>query len=76
VDEEKSRVTIKYHQDNWKIYSLLGGASLIFKEEIVGTAHIFRMRYLEPQIICDQTFKDVCKEAGLKGVAFQDAIKN
>lgn len=76
LDEGLSRVTVEhrtYKGQSWKGYSLLGGASLVFREEVVGSAHIFRMRYLVPQVICDQELQDTCKKAGLKGISFHDA---
>lgn len=76
VDEGASRIKVEhrtYKGQPWKGYNLLGGASLIFKEDVIGAAHIFRMRYMEPQIICDQQLKDACKISGLKGIKFRDA---
>jgi Protein of unknown function (DUF1629) len=73
VDEEKSRVKIKHYDSDYKVYDLMGGASLVFKEEVVGSAHIFRLRFLHPRIICDQSVKDACKDAGLRGIRFVDA---
>jgi Protein of unknown function (DUF1629) len=72
VDEMASRLGI-YDARGRKIYSLAGGASLVFKEDVVGSAHIFRMAYLKPQVIGDQQLKDSCKAAGLKGITFVDA---
>jgi hypothetical protein len=46
VDEERSSLKIEYDpQRDWKGYSLLGGATLIFKDDVVGSSHIFRMRF-------------------------------
>jgi len=74
VDEAASRVKIKYDPIyGIKSYSLAGGASLIFKEDVVGSAHVFRVFHLKPAIICDQQLKDACKGAGLKGITFKDA---
>jgi Immunity protein family (Imm11) len=76
VDEGSSRVKVEnrtYQGQPWKGYSLLGGASLIFREDVVGSAHIFRMRYLTPQVICDQDVGDACKRLGLRSIRFQDA---
>ena len=76
VDEGASRVKVEqdtYQGQPWKGYSLLGGANLIFREDVVGSAHIFRMRYLEAQIICDEKLKDACKKSGLRGITFRDA---
>ncbi|MCP3476990.1 DUF1629 domain-containing protein [Bradyrhizobium sp. CCGUVB1N3] len=76
VDEEKSRVRIEYDPpDHRKRYSLLGGANLFFREEAVGPAHIFRLQFLFPRVICDDLVRDACKEADLKGIGFHDAAK-
>jgi hypothetical protein len=75
VDEEKSRLRIEIDERGRKSYSLMGGALLVFREEIVRSAHIFRLRYSIGYVICDQELKDRCKEAGLKGIAFWDPAK-
>src|SRR5262249_18496469 len=72
VDEEESQLKI-YDEEYHKSYSLSGGARLIFKEETVGSAHIFRMAYFRPAVICDQFLKDACMAARLKGPTFKDA---
>jgi len=73
VDEVASRVKIKYlPQYNAKTYQLAGGANLVFKEDVVGAAHIFRLAHLKPAVFCDQQIKDACKAAGLKGVSFNE----
>lgn len=72
VDEAASRVKIEYNpQYNYKVYQLIG-ANLAFKEDVVGTAHIFRLSYMIPAIFCDQQIKDAYKAAGLKGVSFHE----
>lgn len=75
VDEQNSRLRIEINSTGYKWYSLMGGASLRFREEIVGSAHIFRLRFSISHVVCDQTMKDACKDAGLKGIAFHDAAK-
>lgn len=75
VDEQKSHLRIEYPAPDYKVYNLMGRASLIFNEESVGTAKIFRLRFLFPTIICDQSVKDACKQAGLRGISFNDATK-
>ncbi|QPF93757.1 imm11 family protein [Bradyrhizobium commune] len=83
VDESRSRLEIgivddpKYRNFGLKYYStlLVGGAKLVFKEDVVARAHIFRMAHLEATIICDQLLKDACKNAGVAGVSFRDASK-
>lgn len=77
VDEEKSRVRVEIDpRYNSKIYDLAGGANLVFKEDIVGPAHVFRMRYLQSKVVCDHTFRDAYKNAGLRGLSFKDASKS
>nr|WP_236840905.1 DUF1629 domain-containing protein [Bradyrhizobium sp. CCGE-LA001] len=73
VDEANSVLKIEYPTPDWKVYKL-HGSSLVFKEEIVGAAHIFRLCFY-PRIVCDQAFKDACKESAVKGIAFTDARK-
>jgi hypothetical protein len=71
VDEAASRLQIKYlPQYNAKTYQLAGGAHLVFREDVIGAAHIFRLAHLTPAIFCDQQIKDACKAASLKGVRF------
>jgi len=72
VDEAASRLKI-YDEQGPKSYSLVGGATLVFKEAVVGEAHVFRMAHLKPAVICDQQLKDACKVAGLRGISFRDA---
>jgi hypothetical protein len=72
LDESVSRLKIHYESGRKK-YSITGGASLVFKDEAVGPAHIFRMAHLWPVIVCDQQMTDACKAAGAKGIKFKDA---
>ena len=76
VDEEKSRLkVVHYPENNSKTYSLVGGAELVFKTDVVGTARLFRARHMESYILCDQQLRDACKNAGVKGLAFMDAAE-
>ena len=73
VDEVASRLQIKYlPQYNAKTYQLAGGADLVFREDVIGSAHIFRLAHLKPAVFCDHQIKDACKAAGLKGVSFKE----
>jgi hypothetical protein len=72
VDEPASRLKIVYESGR-KGYNLMGGANLVFKEDVIGSAHVFRMAPLLPAIICDQQVRDACKAVGLKGIKFKDA---
>jgi hypothetical protein len=71
VDEMASRLKI-YDEAGEKTYSLRGGANLVFKEDVVGSAHVFRMAHLEAAVICDEQIKDACRAAHLRGVALID----
>lgn len=41
-----------------------------FKPEAIGSAHLFRVVELGRSIFCDQSVKDACRAAGIKGVRF------
>jgi hypothetical protein len=72
LDEAKSRVATYMDGFNEKAYDLLVplGAKLVFQDDAVGSAHIFRMAYYEAGIVCDEVLKDACKSARLKGIRF------
>ena len=74
LDEEASNARINMNTHQGKQYGIGGGAKLVFSEDIVGSAHIFRMEHLDAQIICDDAMRDACKSAGLKGIGFRDAL--
>jgi hypothetical protein len=74
VDEANSVLKIEYPTPDRKVYNLSAQSSLLFKEESVGAAHIFRL-FFYPMIVCDQVFKDACKEAAVRGIRFTDATK-
>ncbi|WP_369597635.1 imm11 family protein [Bordetella genomosp. 4] len=63
LDEAASRVRIKLdHNDQTgkdeKLYSLVGGASLVFKQDVVGDAHIFRQDRMGAPPVCDRAMFD------------------
>jgi hypothetical protein len=68
LDEAQSRLTIGIREDKAysdfgkKYYSVAGGRALVFRDDAIGDAHVFRMEYLQPTVICDQTMKDACNE--------------
>jgi Protein of unknown function (DUF1629) len=45
---------------------------LVFNTTAIGKAHMFRTPSVNGKVFCDQTMKDACKAAGMKGVMFQD----
>ena len=74
LDEQASLgVAIRYDSEGKKYNFRFGLANLVFKEDIVGNAHIFRMAYFVPVVISDQNLKDAWKAAALKGVRFRDS---
>jgi hypothetical protein len=74
LDEQDSELQI-VEDTGQKIYLLAGPTRLIFREDVVGSAHVFRMRFMEVTVICDQAMKDACRQAGLKGIYFSDVSK-
>lgn len=74
LDEGASRLKIKISDDyvNGKHYSLAGGASLGFKEEVIGSAHIFRTPF-SGMAFCDRALYDALSAANLDGVRLRDA---
>ncbi|RXT36668.1 hypothetical protein B5V03_34085 [Bradyrhizobium betae] len=76
VDEEKSNLEILEDGTDYRHYNAMALSSFAFREEAIGSAHIFRLRFLSSRIICDQAMKDACKAAGLRGLGFRDASGN
>jgi hypothetical protein len=79
VDEGASKIRIKYVRDHRKnedvkIYSFLGPTSLVFRDEVIADAHIFRTPYAV-SIFCDEVLKSACKVAGVTGTHFIDVEK-
>jgi len=51
--------------------SLRNQRALLFDETVIGDSHVFRTPYW-PDVFCDQSVKDVCRAAGMKGLRFVD----
>lgn len=83
VDETRSRLKVGivddpiYRNFGLKYYSTLieGGAKLVFREDVVASAHVFRMAHMDSTVISDRVLKDACKAAGVAGIGFRDASK-
>ena len=78
LDETSSRVRIKLDHnyqtgEDEKLYSLVGGASLVFKPDVVGDAHIFRQDRMGAPPICDRAMFDALSAANYSGVRLRDA---
>jgi hypothetical protein len=81
LDDARSSLTIGIREDKAysdfgkKYYSMAGGCQLLFRDDAISDAHVFRMEYLHAVVISDQTMKDACKAARLKGIKFDDYSK-
>jgi hypothetical protein len=53
---------------------LLVRETLVFNEAAIGEAHVFRTRY-SVEIFCDQSVKDACQRAGMRGTKFLPCFK-
>jgi len=78
LDESRSRLRIGIRDDprhpgfGQKYYEFVGEAELVFREDLIGDAHVFRMAHFQSCVICDQEMKSACKSAGLRGLLFDD----
>ncbi|ASK98907.1 hypothetical protein XcvCFBP7112P_19890 [Xanthomonas citri pv. vignicola] len=77
LNEGASRVKVKYEHDHQtgediKYYSVSGGASLVFNEDVVAGAHIFRQERIGAEPICDRVLFDALNAANLNGVRLRD----
>ena len=81
LDECRSRLEIGIGDDprkcdfGQKYYRCFGRTELVFREDLVGDAHIFRMAYYDFWAICDEELKNACKSAGLK-IYFTDVLNH
>jgi hypothetical protein len=73
LDEGKSEVRINRSDDGTKYYQFGGRCALHFNDDAIGPHHVFRMKFRESEVICDDDFKLACREAGLTGVTFDRA---
>lgn len=64
---EKSEVQVS----KWGTYLIYGEANWEFLPSVLNGAHVFRLVEYAVAIFCDQTFKDICKDRGIKGTSFQ-----
>jgi hypothetical protein len=76
VDEKASvKLFISRGPDGSPIYAMRSDTRLHFIPEIVGNAPLFHIAETPRDIFCDQSVKDACKAAGLKGILFQPISK-
>jgi hypothetical protein len=57
--------------NRFKFPDLKNARALVFNETVIGDSHIFRTPYWDA-VFCDQSLKDACKAAGIKGARFVD----
>ena len=75
LDEMQSKVRVGVADNGSKYYLRGGDEKLIFDQAVVGASHIFRMKYCESRVICDEELRLACKSADLKGISFVDPSK-
>ncbi|MGE6335148.1 DUF1629 domain-containing protein [Stenotrophomonas sp. NPDC077659] len=81
VDEGASTLRVVIDEDyaGGKFYDLRGGASLAFKKDVLGGAHVFRTPYSGDLVYCDRKFREAIRAAGIGderrtcGLRFKDA---
>jgi Protein of unknown function (DUF1629) len=72
LDEDASRLKIRIGDYvNGKYYDRSGGASLVFKENVIGSAHVFLTPFAL-EVFCDRALRDAVIAADVKGVEFKD----
>jgi len=76
VDEQAS-VNLRIGRDiaGQPHYSMGSDTKLHFVREIVGNARLFHIAEMAIYVFCDQSVKDACKAAGLKGIRFRSCSK-
>lgn len=69
VDESESRLNVVVGDEYpaGKHYRLTGGASLVFKDEVVGDSQVFRTPYSGDLVFCSRRFRDAVWAAGIGG---------
>ncbi|MCL1553391.1 DUF1629 domain-containing protein [Xanthomonas nasturtii] len=80
IDEENSELRIERGSEyvNGKAYNFSGGASLAFRKDVIGSAHIFQLRH-SFSIFCDRVMLDTIRSEGIStadnsgGLWFSDA---
>lgn len=80
LDREASRVKTKHNRnfitgEDEIFYSVLGGASLVFREASVGEAHVFRQTQMAIDPVCDRVMYEALCAANLDGVELRDAAE-
>ena len=71
LDEGQSETTNRVADDGSKYYSGVTISKLVFRESVVGNSHVFRLKFFDAVVMCDQDLRAACKAAGLKGISFR-----
>lgn len=72
VDETVSSVQCCNKPGEPKRYGMGGNPAIRFREDVVGAAHVFRMRYAIYAVVADDVLRKACKAAGLKRILFAE----
>ena len=74
LDEDASRLKIEIGDYlNGKFYKFSGGANLVFRKEVIGSAHVF-LTPISETVFCDRILRDAVFAANLSGVRFIDTV--
>lgn len=81
LDEEASQLNVEISDEfeDGKFYGLTGDVRLAFKPEVLGSCHVFRLKF-HGGVYCDRLFKDAVEQAGIvtatnsNGLWFYDAV--
>ncbi|MGH8038887.1 MAG: DUF1629 domain-containing protein [Stenotrophomonas sp.] len=81
LDEDASQLNIVISDDYeaGKYYLLTGDVRLAFKQQVLGSAHVFRVPF-NGGVFCDRRFKDAVEAAGIvtprksNGLWFEDVV--
>jgi hypothetical protein len=76
VDEQASvKLRISRGPNGLPSYGIYSDAKLHFIRERVGNAPLFHIAEMASYVFCNQSVKDACKAAGLKGILFRPMTK-
>lgn len=80
LDVAASRVKIRYEHDyqtgqDVKLYSIAGGASLVFDQQVVANACIFRQEDIGAPPVCDRVMFDALAARNFTGVELRDVAE-
>lgn len=69
LDESASKLMIEISDEfiDGKFYNMMGGSSLVFRPDVVGSSHVFKLPYAGRLVFCDHVLRDAVYEAGIGG---------